>query len=376
MEAVRYAERELPTRSSFNPWLVILFTAPIPLLLLVFFGVKWYQQKTDFSRVTSQFLQRQNTVLAYDALGVSTGFSDLLEKAARDAKVLALLSPTRDSFLKFYRTQLGSFTRFDTKNHAVISAPLPFYNRVAFFSTTGDRVLEIFDGDVLTERRTLAECRRADLCDDELMRHAVKLPVGEIYYGRILRYYATESEPDDTKGASLGVAYRAPNGIYFLGIDYLHLKDHLTTPVFPYDSKRDLMSAYHKGNYIYVTDKEKNVVTHPYYPHVMGIDRATGDWRRPMRTDDEMGKNPINLAAYENGRMKLYFERLLRIPLESTGVEIFQAPNLAGTARVLSVAPVQLSHGQYKDSSLFGHAIVGCSMEYFEEPKEKFVPYY
>lgn len=144
----RPGSHPIPAKPLLNPWLIILLTAPVPLLLFVFFFVKWYNQKTDFRRITSQFIQRQNTVMAYDALEVSTGFSDLLEKAARDVQVFSLLPPTVENFKRFYKAQLGDFTRYDTKNNAVIQKPLPFYNRLAFLSPKGDKIVDLLDGKI------------------------------------------------------------------------------------------------------------------------------------------------------------------------------------------------------------------------------------
>jgi len=40
------------------------------------------------------------------------------------------------------------------------------------------------------------------------------------------------------------------------------------------------------------------------------------------------------------------------------------------------VAPILFSKGQFKETGIFGHVVTGCSVDYFEEPKEKFLPYY
>ncbi len=359
-----------------NPWMIILVTAPIPLLLFILFFVKWYQQKSDLARISSQFIQRQNSVLAHSALEVSTGFSDLLEKADRDVRIFSLLGPTSASLNKFYHAQAGDFTRYDTKNTAVIQEPLPFYNRLAVLNLKGDTVIQVLDGKVDEKVRPLTECRLSELCDRDLFEKAVRMKVGDTRYGRLLRFYTPEGTEENPKGASLAVAYRAQDAIYVVGIDYLQLRDHLTTPTFPYDPKRDLEQAYQKGNYIYILDDANNVITHPLPWVQAGIDKATGTWRTPMKTDEDGGKHPINVNAYERGKLKEYFDRLQKISFATKSVDLFQAPNLAGTSRVLSVIPVAVSKGQYKESGIFGHAIIGCHVEYFEEPKEKVVPYY
>jgi hypothetical protein len=92
--------------------------------------------------------------------------------------------------------------------------------------------------------------------------------------------------------------------------------------------------------------------------------------------DADEGTHPINIAAYQNGLLKDYFDRLLKKSFVEAGVDIFQADNLAGVKRILSVVPVTLTRGQYKATGMFGHVIVGCSLDHFQEPKNKLVPYY
>ena len=362
-------------KSLLNPWLILLLGVPALLLLFAFFFVKWYQQKADFTRIKNQFVERQNSILAYNALGVSTGFSDLLEKAARDVQVFSLLPPTPENFLAFYRAQLGDFTRYDTKNTAVLQEPLPFYNRLIVLNPRGETILSLLDGKIDTRRHPLSECQEAILCDRSLFEKALSLKPGETHYGRLLRYFTPKGTEENSKGASLAVAIRGKENIYIVGIDYLQLRDHLTTPSFPYDPKRDLEQAYKKGNYIYIVDEKNNVITHPLSYVEAGIDRKTGKWMSPMKSDSDSGILPINIAAYERGILKDYFERLIKVSFPAKSVDIFRAPNMAGTIRVLSVVPVLVFKGQYQNK-VFGHAIIGCNVDYFEEPKERVIPYY
>lgn len=364
-----------PDRPLLNPWLVLVLAAPIPLLLFVLFFVKWYQQKAEFSRIRDQFLQRQNSVLAYNALMVAVGYSDLLEKAGRDVTVLALLPPTAESLEKFWRAQVSYYTRYDTKNTAVIEEPLPFYNQVAVLDTKGNTILSLADGKADSRVIPLGACREADLCDRPLYEKSVTLKPGETYYGRLMRYYTHEGVDENPKHAGLSVAYRTEKNIFVVRIDYLQLRDHLTTPSFPYDPKKDLEQAYKKGNYIYIVDEMNNIITHPLVWVEAGIDRNTGKWAEPMRVDEEGGKKPMNIASYERGILKDYFDRLLKVSFAAKSVDIFRAPNLAGTNRVLSVVPIVVSKGQYKDK-IYGHAVIGCNVDYFEEPKERVIPYY
>lgn len=365
-----------PLRPFLNPWLIILLTAPLPLLLFVFFFVKWYNQKTDFTKVTSYFVQRQNTVLAHNAMEVSAGISDLLEKAARDADILSTLPLKTENFQRFYRAQVGDIMLFDAKNEYYKQGLLPFYNKLMFITPKGEVKLYLKNGELYTGLRSVAECREADLCDRPMLDRALTLPVGEVQFGRVLRYYAPEGTAEDVNDASLSVALRAPNGIYVLGLDYRHLKDYLSVPTFPYQPKKNLLQAYINGNYVYIVDSLNNVIVHPKYWDEVGIDKKTGKWMSTMVTDAEDGTHPINVSDYKEGKLKAYFDRLAKKSFAQNALDIFQAPNLAGTIRVLSVAPIVFSRGQFKQAGVFGHVIIGCNVDYFEEPKERFVPYY
>src|SRR5262245_9681906 len=88
--------------SAINPWLVILLTAPVMIAASLFFYFRWNQQRTDFATVTGHFLERQNRVLAQNALTVSQHVTGLLDGLARDVRLLSLVTPLEESFLKFY----------------------------------------------------------------------------------------------------------------------------------------------------------------------------------------------------------------------------------------------------------------------------------
>lgn len=363
-------------KAGINPWLIILLTAPIPFLALGFFMVKWYQENTDLTQTTRYFVQRQNTVLAYDAMEVSSGISDLLEKAARDVKIMALLPQTAAQFQAFYKAQMSDYTQFYTENEPPKAVPLAFFNQQMVMSPSGQILLRLVDGKPDTSVKSIEGCHRKDLCDRDLLEKAKTLKPGEYWYGKIIRYYSPEGSPEDVEKSGLNVAYRGPSAIYVLGLDFRHLKDHLTTPAFPYEVKRNLLQAYFQGNYIYIVDSDNAIIAHPKYWHQAGIDRQTGEYMPPMKTDTDEGKRPLHIREYQGERLKWYFDRLLKRSFLQKGVDIFRAPNLGGVNRVLSVAPIYLSKGQFEKSGVFGHVIMGCNVEYFEEPTEKLVPYY
>ena len=360
-----------------NPWLIILLTAPIPLLLFVFFFVKWYSQKTDFTKTTTYFVQRQNLVLAHNAVEVSSGISDLLEKAWRDANILSVMPLTDESFLRFYRAQLGGIMLFDAKNEYSKQGLVNFYNKLMYLTPKGEVKIYIRNGVPDKSLHSVSDCKESQLCDRELLDRALKLKVGGARFGRVLRWYSPDGVPEDTTDASLSVAFRAANGIYLVGLDYRHLKDTLSVPTFPYQPKKNLLQAYTNGNYIYIVDHLGNFIVHPKYWDEAGIDKKTGQWVTPMLNDsDDDGSHPINISAYQGGKLKDYFDHLLKKSFTKNTVDIFQALNLVGTTRVVSVAPIVFSRGQFEQEGLFGHAVIGCSVDYFEEPRERFIPYY
>jgi hypothetical protein len=326
--------------------------------------------------VTSYFVQRQNTILAHNAVQVSGDISDLLEKLGRDAAILSVVPVTAEAFQKFSSVQLGEIQLFDARNEYAKQGLLPFYNKLMFVTNKGEVKLYVKNGKATTELKTIKDCREEQLCDHELLVKALELPEGELRFGKVLRYYTPEGQPEDTEDASLSVALRTAGGFYVIGLDYRHFKDYLSVPTFPYQPKKNLLQAYTNGNYIYIIDNQNNIVVHPKYWNQIGIDKKTGKWVTPMLTDADEGTHPINIAAYREGRLKTYFERLLKKSFAQNALDIFSAPNLAGTIRVLSVAPILFSRGQFKQDGIFGHVVIGCNVDYFEEPKERFVPYY
>jgi len=368
--------RKYKTQPSINPWLIIMLTAPLPVMLFLFFFFKWYQQRTDFSRVTQQFVQRQNTVMAYDAIRVSHEISHLLEGAARDVRLLSLLGPTAENFRKFYLSEIPQITHLNDHGFVHHHHPLPLYNELAFYDLKGNERLRLVHGKVIQSGRSFSDCSEVQLCDRGLLEAILREPIGSTEVGSLLKWYSPEGSAEDDEGATLRVAYRSAQGIFTLGLDYRHLKAILFLPTFPYQEKSDLLQSYQSGNYIYFVDGETHIISHPKYWHVIGIDKKTGKRVAPMRTDADDGKHPIRIAAYESGKLKAYFDRLLTRSFVQQTVDIFQSPNLRGAIRVLSVAPILLSIGRFKKTGVFGHVITGCSVDYFEEPKEKVIPYY
>lgn len=365
----------LRASSAFTRWLLAL--VPVPFVLGCFLLLRWNDERRDFDQMRAHFLSRQNAVLAFGAANVATGFSDLLEKSARDLQVLRVLPKTNAALRDFYQAQLGDFTRFDGDRASVSQENLPFYNRLALYDGHGRTVASIQLGKIGEGPKSLGACTLAQLCDGELLKDVLASPSGTLRYGRVLRYYTPKGDTSRDDRAGLTVALRDSNGVVALTIDFRHLHDHLSTPTFPYEPKRDLMQAYNRGNYIYIVDQGFNVITHPMPWHQAGIDRITGTWKVPLKTDDEVGKAPINIQAYAGERVRDYFRRLLDVSFKTQGVDLFKAPNMSGVQRVISVSPIQLSTGQFaKTDKAFGWTMVGCAIEYFEEPRERLVPYY
>lgn len=365
-----------PIKRPLNPWLIILLTAPVPLLLAVFLVLKWHNQKTDFTKVTSYFVQRQNAVLAHNAMEISGGISDLLEKGWRDANILSVMPVTQENFEHFYKVQVGEIMLFDEKNEYSKQGLLNFYNKLMFISPKGEVKIYIRNGVPDKSLHSVSECRLSQLCDRDLLDQAMKLKVGGARFGRVLRWYSPEGVPEDTTDASLSIVFRAPNGIYLVGLDYRHLKDYLSVPTFPYMPKKNLLQAYTNGNYIFIVDNLNNFIIHPKYWDEAGIDKKTGKWVTPMQVDADEGNHPINIAAYKGGKLSSYFDHMLKKSFTQNTVDIFEALNLVGTIRVVSVAPIAFSRGQFEQEGLFGHAIIGCNVDYYEEPRERFIPYY
>src|SRR5262249_45697866 len=149
----------------------------------------------------------------------------------------------------------------------------------------------------------LSQCLEQDLCDHAVIEKALAASPGQIFYGDVLRHYAGRNEKESTKGAGLTVAYRTKDAIYTVTLDYRHLQDHLTDSTFPCDTKRNLQQAYQNGNYIYIVDSHYDIIVHPNYWHVMGIDTKSGKKATPMKNDADEGTPPINIAAYQQGKL-------------------------------------------------------------------------
>lgn len=368
--------RNVERGSFFNPWIVALITAPIPLLLFLLFLYKWHQQKTESERVKGQFIERQNTALAYEALEVSRRVAELLEIAVRDAQTLSLIPPTPSAYEKFYRSHVAKVTRYDESTNAVRLEQVPVYNELVYLDGSGAERLRLASGKITQSGASLSACSGKDLCDKAMREATLKLSPSEIRVGGLMRLYSPKGVPEREEGAHLPVAFRAANGIFIVGIDYRQLREILYMPTFPYHPKKDLFRSYLEGNYIYFVNSEYEFIAHPKYWHVTGIDPDTGLRVPGVVNDTELEKRPLNHATYRGEKLGDYFHRLMTVSFTQRSVDVFQAPNLTGTIRVLSVAPIIFSRAQFAKTGIFGHVIVGCNVDYFAEPKERVEPYY
>lgn len=362
--------------SSVNPWLLIFFGATLFFALVGFLLYRWSLTRNDSGQIAAQLIKRQNTVLAYDAMSIAREVAHLIENASRDVQVLSLVAPTRGNFMKFYLSHISSVTRSDPRDESTDMVPLPLYNELIALNSSGDETLRLRNGRFEPHLRRRSQCAYYNLCDPKLIEEGMKLPVGELLFGHVLRYYTPEREPQFSDEGTLPVLYRSSDGLVILGIDYRYFREILMEPVFPYERKRNLLQAYQNGNYIYLIDDRMDFLAHPKPWHVAGIDKKTGLPVPPMKTDADEGTHPLNVAAYQTGKIKTLLDRLAKKSLVQNAVDIFEAPNLTGTTRVLSVAPIPLTKGQYRQMGVFGHVVIGCSVDYFEEPKEQYVPYY
>jgi hypothetical protein len=366
--------REEPPK--VNPWLIIFFASTIAFGLLGFLVYRWTLNRSDASRVALQLMKRQNSVLAHDAMNVAREVAHLLENAARDVQALALVAPTSNNFTRFYLAHISQVSQADPRDDSVGLIPLPIYNELIYLNSQGDEVVRLRNGHVETRLRKLAQCSEADLCDAQLIRDALKLSVGEIYVGRTMRYYTPENAQEQLEGATLPVVYRTTEGVLLTGIDYRYFKEILLEPAFPYERKRNLLQSYQNGNYIYIVDDRNDIIVHPKVWHSTGVDRKTGRRVLPIVNDSDEGTHSLNIEQYRGERLREYFNRLLTKSFVQKAVDIFEATNLKGVSRVLSVAPILLNKAQFRKTGVYGHVIVGCSIEYFEEPREQYVPYY
>ena len=362
--------------SSLNPWALILFVFPIPVLIIALSLYYWSASRSNYFRVTSQFIQRQNQVLAHDAMSSAREVTYLLESAAKDVQALSLISPSVNNFTRMYLARVGRLTVLDPRDDSKNTIPLPIYNEMIYFNLKGDEQLRLKNGEVERKLRRVSDCSGFQLCDIELLKKAITLSEGELFFGKLVRWYSSENEPEKLEGAYLPVVYRASDGIFLLGIDYRYFKELLTLPTFPYDRRQNLLQSYHNGNYIYILDSEFDFIAHPKFWNVMGFDPKTGGRAEPMKNDAEDGTHPINIRAYQGEKLNSYFRRLLTRSFLQQSVDIFRAPNLEGSNRVLSVTPILLNKGQFQRTGVFGYLVLGCSVDYFEEPKEQYVPYY
>lgn len=222
----------------------------------------------------------------------------------------------------------------------------------------------------------LSDCLAKDLCDVATVGSALNLDKGKYFVGKGLRWYTPKDAGAADGTGTLSVALKTEKGVFVLGIDFKSFNLLTRLPAFPYQERGEALEDYEAGNYIYLLDRDTDLLAHPKPWNVMGIDRETGQAMAPMRNDADAGKRPLNFTLYQEGILRPYFDRLLERSFKASEVDVFQAANLSGTIRVISVAPIFLDADVFDLKGPFGYAGVGCALEYFEEPEPRLIPYY
>jgi hypothetical protein len=364
MEAVSL---EPSRRTALRPWLLIFLSAPLLTAAVALLAYRWRAQTQDSARLTEHFIQRQNQVLAHDALRVGKALSDRLGQAARDARLVAALPGDRATLTRYFHSLQTGRTP---------GSAYPIYNRLAVLTDTGLWTSLHTKKEEATP--TFKDCTAMKLCDQTALEAARAIPVGKALVGRGLRWYTpqTETQPERLENGTLSVVYRGPNAVYLLGVSFKSLTEILRLPTFPYQDRTDLLASYENGNYIYLLDRQTNLLAHPKTWHMMGLDPNTGEPMPPMRMDADAGARPLNFGAYQDGRLRPYFDRLFTRSFKGPDVDVFQAANLSGMLRVVSVVAVSLDPKIFEQKNPFGYVGVGCALEHFQEPEERLVPYY
>ncbi len=352
-------------RTALRPWLLILLTAPVLTVAIGLVIYRWQAQTQNSARLTEHFIQKQNQVLAHDALRVAKALSDRLTQAARDARLVAAIPGNEASWGRFFDSLLSGR-----------GSAYPIYNRLVVWADGGHWTS--FQTGKLDPIPSLKECTPTRFCDRAALEAARVLPVGKALVGRGLRWYTpqTEMHPERLENGTLSVVYRGPQAVYLLGISFKTLLEILRLPTFPYQDRSDLLASYENGNYIYLLDRQTNLLAHPKTWHMMGLDPQTGEPMAPMRMDSDAGQRPLNFGAYQDGRLRPYFDRLFTRSFKGPDVDVFQAANLSGMLRVVSVVAVSLDAKIFEQKGPFGYVGVGCALDHFQEPEERLVPYY
>jgi len=359
----------------YNIWLIIVVTSIVPTLLFIFIFTKWYFERSTCKTKLNLFILRQNEVLSQDAVSISKTIRDLLDGAAKDIKTLSLIELTSSALKTFYRCHIKEATLINSETENITKATIPLYNEMVYMDNNGNEIIKLINGKNSKNLLKNDECFSKNLCDKKSRKLALNLKPNKIFFGNLMRYYVPKNEKEPYLG-KYTIYYKVNSGLYELGLDYRHFVSILFLPSFPYYSKSDLLFAYDNGNYIYILDSKNEFIAHPKHWHIYGIDKKSGNIALPMIQDEDEGFKRLNITLYKGKKLKKYFYRLLNESLVKKDIDIFRASNLKGKNHVYTVAPIFVNEGQFNKTAPWGHVVIGCSIEFFEEPTKVVPTYY
>jgi hypothetical protein len=373
-------------------WQILLATLLVGLVPLVLVSYTSFAAITNTGATAERTAKEELDTKSIEALQVraeetAAEISAFLESRAQDTLYAALLPPSPDSYLSFYRSRSSYlwFLRGSPEAPAPTQARrlMPIYREMAFIDATGQETIRIVDGALVgeDELRDVSDPANTTYHTETYFEQAKSLPRGGVYVSPVMAWYvATDAQPARAQDAETSqfqyinygavIRFAAPvfdsqnalAGVVVLSLDHRHVMEfsnHIQSTF-----GRVVWPSYTSGNYAYLLDYEGWLIAHPDLTAVKGLDESGSPMPTQTRATLEAGASlPLNMLQSDIKEQA----RVIASAVLAGQKGHISARTLMDTEKVDVYVPIAFDHGVYQEGGVFGGLVISENVQNVEK---------
>ncbi|MGD8623126.1 MAG: methyl-accepting chemotaxis protein [Anaerolineae bacterium] len=346
-----------------------LFWRVVPLVLLILFLaliVLFGLSSLGTNRIKELAVEESHDALADKALAdlelrardLGRRVAAFLREREQDARALAQLEPSAQTYLDFSRTKLGQIWNSQG------TSELPLYKEIAFVDTAGQEIIRVEKGQIVPQAdlRDVSQPENTEYLRETYFQEGMALDQGQVYVQRLMGWYLPVSEayanaenPDGRRYQGVvrfvTPVYQAGQraGLLVLSLDWTHgmeLIAHVVgteegyLPDIPADPGSPPGEPKLADIHSYLVGDDGWALYHAKHHAIVGLDE-NGEYVTPLNQDDfdaqrESGYMPVNANYMEFlGTEEVPYPWPIIAEANRQGVESGNFPNYSSASDVV-----------------------------------------
>ena len=380
--------------SLFYKILLASFVAGLlPLLIIAYRSVVAIMEtgNTAQSVAARELDQKSIDSLQVRAAQTAERISALLNQSVQDTLYISRVAPDQQVYLSYYFSRQGTlwYESGTPQSSTTVYRPTPLYREIAYIDATGQEVIRIRDGNLVSgaDLRNVSDPANTTYLTETYFAEASRLSRNQVWVSPVMAWFATNpAQPAQAVDAGTSrfeyakyeavVRFAAPvrdsagrlEGVVVLSLDFRHVMEmvnHIQSitgeVVWP-----DVAS----GNYAYMLDYTGWLVAHPDLTTLRGLDENGNlmPSRMAATTDEEMPL-PLNMLLSDFGQSKPDTPtRANNISSRVLNGEsgYLEGKNRQGAFKVDIYVPIEFDYGVYARGGYFGGIVLSEAVQNVE----------